>query len=169
MRIRGCLVEVRRNVPARFYSGVLNTQYGESNICFDELSYCTYLVRYSVRPDWWIYGILALLRQQQRCRRVSCDKIFDLTADGFSFYIIFLYCLECSLSPPCFGNVRSGPSPSGWPVLITMPTLAKFPLFWRRLAVMLYCFPPVASNTPLRPSVCYVLVEALLINLVKVS
>ena len=44
--------------------------------------------------------------------------------------------------------------PCRWPALITLPTLAKFQLVWRRF-VMLCCSLPASSNTSLRPSVCY--------------
>ena len=56
----------------------------------------------------------------------------------FQCYTKYVFCIvysevQCRLSPPYLGNAQSGPSPSPWPPFITLPTIDKFPLVWRRL------------------------------------
>ena len=47
------------------------------------------------------------------------------------------------------------PPPCRWPALISLPTLAKVHLVWRRLCELCCSLSPASSNTPLRPSVCH--------------
>ena len=90
--------------------GMLSFSYFTSSWCLSLKIWCRYVFLYSLRADVFL-----------------------------SMLYVFLYCLQCSLSRPYLGNARRGPSPSWWPALITLPTLAKFPLVWRRLCdVMLF-------------------------------
>ena len=66
---------------------------------------------------------------------VLCLSVFTsswcvcLYISGLSFCIVY----NVVLSPPYLRNARSGPSRSRWPALITLLTLANFPLVWCRL------------------------------------
>ena len=118
---------------------VYNVQYLVVHICIcfvtTELS-----CRQSCVPKCWPTRHIPL-RQSRPCKPRACFRFRpSLRVDPFlrwpalnSFSSTHRFQLGKTMSPLYLGNARSGPSPSRWPAFVTLPTLAKLPLVWRRL------------------------------------
>ena len=84
----------------------------------------------------------------------ACFLLYSLRVDPFlqwpafkSFRSTRYFQLGKILLPPFLGNARSGPSPSRWPALITLPNLAKYSLVGRRLCDVVLFLSCIVEHT----------------------